>query len=169
LAGGFCGGNWGFGEGRGRRGELEPGAATGKSWGVGKVPGWGEGEGLDQGEVEKLFVPGVEVFTNGFGFVSGKGEKFFDLGPVEKISGANEIYAKSNRKNFGRSFAPLFMILGGEEIEGFRLEGAFVGGFADASFAEKNGLLALGDGAANRGEFFKSVDHDRRTLEMMSE
>jgi hypothetical protein len=124
---------------------------------------------LDQGEVEKLFVPRVEVFTNGFRFVSGKGEKFFDLGPVEKISGADEIHPKGNRKNFGRSFAPLFMILGGEEIEGFRLKGAFVGGFADASFTKKNGLLALGDGVANGGELFKSVDHDRRTLEIMRE
>ena len=123
---------------------------------------------MDQGEVEKLFVSGVEMFTNGFRIVSSKGEKFFDLGPVEKISGANEIYAKSNRKNLRRSFAPLFMILGGEEIEGFRLKGAFVGGFADASFAEENGLLALGDGVANGGEFFKSVDHDRRTLEIRS-
>ena len=169
MAGGFCGGNWGFGEIGGRRGEIEPGAATGERWGVGKVPGWGEGEGLDQGEVEKLFVPRVEVFTNGFGIVSGKGEKFFDLGPVEKISGANEIYAKSNRKNLGRGFPSFLMILGGEEIEGFWLKGAFVGGFADASFTEKNGLLALGDGVANRGELFKSVDHDRRTLEMMRE
>jgi len=169
LAGGFCGGNWGFGESGGRRGEFEPGAATGKSWGVGKVPGWGKGEGLDQGEVEKLFVPRVEVFTNGFGIVSGKGEKFFDLGPVEKISGANEIYAKSNRKNLRRGFAPLFMILCGKKVEGFWLKDAFVGGLADASFAEKNGLLALGDGVANGGELFKSVDHDRRTLEMMSE
>jgi hypothetical protein len=169
LAGGFCGGNWGFGDGGGRRGELEPGAATGESWRVRKVPGWGEGEGLDQGEVEKLFVPGVEVFTNGFRFVSGKGEKFFDLGPVEKISGADEIHPKGDRKNFGRSFAPLFMILRGKKVKGFWLEGAFVGGFADASFAEKNGLLALGDGVANGGELFKSVDHDRRTLEMMRE
>jgi hypothetical protein len=119
--------------------------------------------------VEKLFVPGVEVFTNGFRFVSGKGEKFFDLGPVEKISGANEIYAKSNRKNLRRGFAPLFMILGGKKVEGFWLKGAFVGGFADASFTEKNGLLALGDGVANGGELFKSVDHDRRTLEIMRE
>ena len=169
MAGGFCGGNWGFGEVGGRRGEFEPGAATGKSWGVGKVPGWGEGEGLDQGEVEKLFVPRVEVFTNGFGIVSRKGEKFFDLGPVEKISGANEIYAKSNRKNLRRGFASLFMILRGKKVEGFWLKGAFVGGLADASFTEENGLLALGDGVANGGELFKSVDHDRRTLEMMSE
>ncbi len=117
--------------------------------------------------MKKLFVPRVEVFTNGFGIVSRKGEEFFDLRPFEKISGANEIYAKSNRKNLRRGFAPLFMILGGEEIEGFRLEGAFVGGFADASFAKKNGLLAFGDGVANGGELFKSVDHDRRTLEMM--
>jgi hypothetical protein len=109
------------------------------------------------------------VFTNGFGIVSSKGEKFFDLGPVEKISGANEIYAKSNRKNLRRGFAPLFMILRGKKVEGFWLKGAFVGGFADASFAEKNGLLALGDGVANGGELFKSVDHDRRTLEMMRE
>jgi hypothetical protein len=169
LAGDFCGGNWGFGEGGGRRGEFEPGAATGERWGLGKVPGRREGEGLDQGKVEKLFVSGVEMFTNGFGIVSSKGEKFFDLGPVEKISGADEIHPKGDRKNFGRSFAPLFMILGGEEIEGFRLKGAFVGGFADASFTKKNGLLALGDGVANRGELFKSVDHDRRTLEMMRE
>jgi len=169
LAGGFCGGNWGFGEVGGRRGEFEPGAATGKSWGVGKVPGWVKGEGLDQGEVEKLFVPRVEVFTNGFGIVSRKGEEFFDLRPVEKISGANEIYAESNWKNLRRGFAPLFMILRGKKVEGFRLKGAFVGGLADASFAEKNGLLALGDGVANGGELFKSVDHDRRTLEMMSE
>jgi hypothetical protein len=89
------------------------------------------------------------MFTNGFGIVSGKGEKFFDLGPVEKISGANEIYAKSNRKNLRRSFAPLFMILRGKKVEGFWLKGAFVGGFADASFAEENGLLALGNGVAN--------------------
>jgi hypothetical protein len=136
---------------------------------VGKVPGRREGEGLDQGEVEKLFVSGVEMFTNSFGIVSSKGEKFFDLGPVEKISGANEIYAKSNRKNLRRSFAPLFMILSGKKVEGFWLKGAFVGGFADASFTEKNGLLALGDGVANRGELFESVDHDRRTLEMMRE
>jgi hypothetical protein len=149
LAGGFCGGNWGFGEGGGRRGEFEPGAATGKSWGVGKVPGWGKGEGLDQGEVEKLFVSGVEMFTNSFGIVSSKGEKFFDLGPVEKISGANEIYAKSNRKNLRRGFAPLFMILRRKKVEGFWLKGAFVGGFADACFTEKNGLLALGNGVAN--------------------
>jgi hypothetical protein len=169
LAGGFCGGNWGFGEGGGRRGEFEPGAATGERWGLGKVPGRREGEGLDQGEVEKLFVSGVEMFTNGFGIVSSKGEKFFDLGPVEKISGANEIYAKSNRKNLRRGFAPLFMILRGKKVEGFWLKGAFVGGLADASFAEKNGLLALGDGVANGGEFFKSVDHDRRTLEIMRE
>jgi hypothetical protein len=124
---------------------------------------------LDQGEVEKLFVSRVEVFTNGFGIVSGKGEEFFDLGPVEKISGANEIYAKRNRKNLRRGFAPLFMILRRKKVEGFRLKGAFVGGFADASFTKKNGLLALGDGVANGGELFKSVDHDRRTLEMMSE
>jgi hypothetical protein len=169
LAGGFCGGNWGFGEGGGRRGEFEPGAATGERWGVGKHPGRREGEGLDQGEVEKLFVPRVEVFTNGFGIVSGKGEKFFDLGPVEKISGAYEIYAKRNRKNLRRGFAPLFMILRGKKVEGFWLKGAFVGGLADASFTKKNGLLALGDGVANGGELFKSVDHDRRTLEMMSE
>ncbi len=169
MAGGFCGGNWGFGEGGGRRGEFEPGAATGERWGVGKHPGRREGEGLDQGEVEKLFVPRVEVFTNGFGIVSGKGEKFFDLGPVEKISSANEIYAKSNRKNLRRGFAPLFMILRGKKVEGFWLKGAFVGGFADASFTEENGLLALGDGVANGGEFFKSVDHDRRTLEIMRE
>ena len=169
MAGSFCGGNRGFGEIGGRRGEIEPGAATGERWGVGKAPGWGEGEGLDQGEVEKFFVPRVEVFTNGFGIVSGKGEKFFDLGPVEKISGANEIYAKSNRKNLRRGFAPLFMILRGKKVEGFWLKGAFVGGFADASFTEKNGLLALGDGVANRGELFESVDHDRRTLEMMRE
>jgi hypothetical protein len=148
---------------------LEPGAATGERWGVGKVPGRREGEGLDQGEVEKLFVSGVEMFTNSFGVVSSKGEKFFDLGPVEKISGANEIYAKRNRKNLRRSFAPLFMILRGKKVEGFWLKGAFVGGFADASFAEENSLLALGDGVANGGEFFKSVDHDRRTLEIMRE
>jgi hypothetical protein len=169
LAGSFCGGNWGFGEGGGRRGEFEPGAATGKSWGVGKVPGWGEGEGLDQGEVEKLFVPRVEVFTNGFGIVSSKGEEFFDLGPVEKISGANEIYSESNWKNLGRGFPSFLMILRRKKVEGFWLKGAIVGGFADASFTEKNGLLALGDGVANGGELFKSVDHDRRTLEMMSE
>jgi len=149
LAGGLCGGDGGFGEGGGRRGEFEPGAATGKRRGVGKVPGWGEEEGLDQGEVEKLFVPRVEVFTNSFGIVSSKGEKFFDLGPVEKISGANEIYAKRNRKNLRRSFAPLFMILRGKKVEGFWLKGAFVGGLADASFTEKNVLLALGDGVAN--------------------
>ena len=99
--------------------------------------------------MEKLFVPRVEVFTNGFGIVSSKGEEFFDLGPVEKISGANEIYSESNWKNLRRSFAPLFMILRGKKVEGFWLKGAFVGGFADASFTEKNGLLALGDGVAN--------------------
>ena len=169
MAGGFVGGDRGFGEGGGRRGEIEPGATTGERWGVRKVPGWGKGEGLDKGEVEKLFVPRVEVFTNGFGIVSRKREKFFDLGPVEKISGANEIYAKSNRKNLRRGFAPLFMILRGKKVEGFWLKGAFVGGLADASFTKKNGLLALGDGVANGGEFFKSVDHDRRTLEMMRE
>ena len=124
---------------------------------------------MDQGEVEKLFVSRVEMFTNGFRIVSSKGEKFFDLGPVEKISGANKIYAKRNRKSLRRGFAPLFMILCGKKVEGFWLKDAFVGGLADASFAEKNGLLALGDGVANGGELFKSVDHDRRTLEMMSE
>ena len=169
MAGGFCGGNWGFGEGGGRRGEIEPGATTGERWGVGKAPGWGQRKGLDQGEVEKFFVPRVKVFTNGFGIVSRKGEEFFDLGPVEKISGANEIYAESNRKNLRRGFASLFMILCRKKVEGFWLKGAFVGGLANASFAEKNGLLALGDGVANGGELFKSVDHDRRTLEMMRE
>jgi len=124
---------------------------------------------LNQGEVEKFFVPRVEMLPNSFGIVSGKGKEFFDLGPVEKIARANEIYAKSNRKNLRRGFPPLFMILRGKKVEGFRLKGAFVGGFADACFTEKNGLLALGDGVANGGEFFKSVDHDRRTLEMMSE
>ena len=113
--------------------------------------------------MEKLFVPRVEVFTNGFGIVSGKGEKFFDLGPVEKISGANEIYAKSNRKNLGRAFAPLFMILGGEEIEGFRLKGAIVGGFAQAGLSQKYGLATGGDGLTNGGELFESLGHGRRT------
>ena len=37
----ICKGFWGFGEGRGWRRELEPGAATGERWGVGKVPDWG--------------------------------------------------------------------------------------------------------------------------------
>jgi hypothetical protein len=169
LADGLCGGDGGFGEGGGRRGEFEPGAATGERWGVGKAPGWGQRKGLDQGEVEKFFVPRVEVLPNGFGIVSGKGKEFFDLGPVEKIAGADEIHPKRNRENLGRGFASFLMILGGEEIEGFWLKCAFVGGFADASFTEKNGLVASGDGVANGGELFKSVDHDRRTLEMMSE
>ena len=60
------------------------------------------------------------------------------------------------------------MILSGKEEEGFRLKCAFVGGFADAGFAEKNRLAALGDGLADGGEFFESLDHDRRTLEIRS-
>ena len=91
---------------------------------------------MDQGEVEKLFVPRVEMLPNSFGIVSGKRKESFDLGPVEKIARANEIYAKSNRKNLRRGFAPLFMILRGKKVEGFRLKGAFVGGFADACFSK---------------------------------
>ena len=60
------------------------------------------------------------------------------------------------------------MVLGGEEVEGFRLKCAFVGGFADAGFAEKDRLATLSDGLADGGEFFESLDHDRRTLEMRS-
>ena len=59
------------------------------------------------------------------------------------------------------------MVLGGEEIEGGGLKSAFRGGFTDASFAKKNGLPTLGDGLADGGEFFKSVDHGRRTWDTM--
>ena len=69
----------------------------------------------------------------------------------------------------GGGFGAFFMVVSGKEVEGFWLKCAFVGGFADAGFAEKDRLAALGDGVANGGEFFKSVDHDRRTLEMMRE
>ena len=110
--------------------------------------------------MKKFFVPRVEVLPNGFGIVSGKGEEFFNLGPVEKIARADEIHPKRNRENLGRGFASFLMILGGEEIEGFWLKCAFVGGFADASFAEKNGLLAVGEGVDKGSEFVKPGDHD---------
>ena len=60
------------------------------------------------------------------------------------------------------------MVVSGKEVEGFRLKCAFVGGFADAGLAEKDGLAALADGVADGGEFFESLDHDRRALEMRS-
>jgi len=111
--------------------------------------------------VEKLLVARLKVFPDGSGVVGGERKKFFDLRPVEEVTRTNDFDPKSDREVWSGMFRPLFMVLRGEEVEGFCVEAALGGGFAKASFAKEDRLASGGDSAANGREFLESLNHER--------
>ena len=115
------------------------------------------------GEVEEVFVSGIEVFTDGRWMVGGEREEFFDLGPVEQVPCADDLDPEGDREIGGDIFGILFVIEGGKEVKRFCLEDAFGGGFAQAGLSQKYGLATGGDGLTNGGELFESFGHGRRT------
>jgi hypothetical protein len=111
--------------------------------------------------VEKLLVARLKVFPDGSGVVGGERKKFFDLRPVEKVTRTNDFGSKRDRKVWSNIFCLLFMILGGDEVEGFCVESALGGGFAKAGFTKENRLASGGDGSADGGKFLESLNHER--------
>ena len=101
------------------------------------------------GEVEEVFVSGIEVFTDGRRVIGGEGEEFFDLGPVEQVPCANDLDPQGDREVRGDIFGILFVIEGGKKVKRFCLEDAFGGGFAQAGLSQKYGLATGGDGLTN--------------------
>ena len=120
------------------------------------------------GEVKQVFVSGIEVFPNGRWVVSGEWENLFDVGPVEQVARTDDLHPQGNREVGGDTFRTLFVIKSREKIEGFGLEDAFGGGFAQAGLSQKNGLPTRGDGLANGGKLFESLGNGRRTWETIS-
>ncbi len=107
------------------------------------------------------------MFPNGLGIVGGEREKFFDLRPVEQIARSKNLHADGDLKIGGRALGILFVVMGGKEVKGFGSKSAFGSGLPNPCFAKENRLLACRDGLTNGGEFFKSLDHGRRTWETM--
>jgi hypothetical protein len=125
------------------------------------MPDGRKGESANQGEVEEFFVTGFEMFPDGGGIVGGERKKFLDLRPVEKVAGTNDFDSERDREVWSGMFRPLFMVLGREEVEGFRVKSALGGGFAEAGFTKENGLASGGNGGADGREFLESLNHER--------
>jgi hypothetical protein len=116
--------------------------------------------------MEKLLVTRLKVFPDGSGVVGSERKKFFDLRPLEKVTRTNDFGTEQDRKVWSIIFCPLFMVLSGDEVEGFCVESALGSGFAKAGFAKKNRLASGGDCSADGGKFLESLNHERSTLGM---